>query len=152
MSINYSEESKEAVKADDVCCASCGIAPVDDIKLKILCDGCRCVSYCSDICQEDHREQHEEECKQRKAELYDNELFEQPEKTCFGECQICFLPIPLDQSKSSFLFWLLQKWCVMAVFTPISKSSGNNNCPFCREPAVNGGRRASQESNGEDEG
>ena len=75
MSIN-SEESVEAVKADEVC-ASCGIAPVDDIKLK-LCDGCDLVKYCSDKCREDHREQHEEECNQRKAELHDKELFKQP--------------------------------------------------------------------------
>jgi hypothetical protein len=96
MSIN----SEESVEADEVC-ASCGIAPVDDIKLKI-CDGCDLVKYCSDACRENHREQHEEVCKKRKAELHNRELFEQPEETCFGECPICFLPLPLDERKYTF--------------------------------------------------
>jgi len=36
--------------ADKICCASCGIAEVDDIKLK-KCDDCDLVEYCSDKCQ-----------------------------------------------------------------------------------------------------
>ena len=39
-------------------CASCGIAAVDDVKLKRCNDGCDLVKYCSDKCQELHREQH----------------------------------------------------------------------------------------------
>ena len=58
--------SEESVDVDEVC-ACCGIAPVDDIKLKLCDGGCDLVKYCSDVCQENHREQHEEECKGRKA-------------------------------------------------------------------------------------
>jgi len=44
-----------------LCCASCGIAGVDDIKLK-ACNDCKSIHYCSDTCQTDHRPQHEREC------------------------------------------------------------------------------------------
>ena len=46
----------EAAEAD-VCCANCGIAGVDDIKLE-ECNDCDLVKYCSDKCREEHREQH----------------------------------------------------------------------------------------------
>jgi hypothetical protein len=48
-----------------MCCASCGIAEIDDIKLKD-CDECDLVKYCSDKCKEDHRPQHEEACMERR--------------------------------------------------------------------------------------
>ena len=44
------------------CCAACGIAEIDDIELK-ECDGCDLVRYCSDDCREDHKSEHEEDCK-----------------------------------------------------------------------------------------
>src|SRR6056300_134398 len=83
-------------QADEVC-ASCGIAEVDNVKLKKC--TCELVSYCSDECREEHREQHEEECKKRVKELHDKKLFTQPDSSCFGECPICFLPMPLDNEK-----------------------------------------------------
>jgi hypothetical protein len=43
----------------DMCCAACGIAEVDDIKL-MECDACDLVRYCSDECQQDHSQQHEQ--------------------------------------------------------------------------------------------
>ena len=82
-----------------LCCASCGIAGVDDIKLK-ECNGCDLVKYCSDECQEDHRPKHKEECKKRAAELLDEFLFKQTESSCYGDCPICCLPIPIDPQKS----------------------------------------------------
>ena len=123
------------MEADEIC-ASCGITPVDDIKLK-ECDGCDLVKYCSDKCREEHREPHEEDCKKRKAELRDKELFEQPEKTCYGECPICFIPMPLDLQKSSFYSCCCKFVCDGCVVADY-KNSGNTNCPFCREPTVNG--------------
>ena len=117
-------------------CASCGIAPVDDIKLKI-CDGCDLVKYCSDACRENHREQHEEVCKKRKAELHDRELFEQPEETCFGECPICFLPLPLDERKYTF-YSCCCKWMCDGCSYADAISNGGDRCPFCREPVVKG--------------
>ena len=77
---------KEA-EADICCCANCGIAEVDDIKLE-ECDGCDLVKYCSDNCKDEHREQHEEECKKRTAELHDKELFTQPDGSHLGESSL----------------------------------------------------------------
>ena len=83
----------------DTCCASCGIAEIDDIKL-VPCDECDLVQYCSDECREDHNPEHEDECKKRAAELRDELLFKQPESTHEGDCPICCLPLPLDETKS----------------------------------------------------
>ena len=83
---------------DMMCCASCGIAELDDIKLKD-CDDCDLVRYCSNECQEDHLPQHGEMCKERAAELRDEILFKQPGSSHFGDCPICCLP--LDHNKST---------------------------------------------------
>jgi hypothetical protein len=52
-----STENNEAVADADEVCASCAKPEVDDVKLK-KCDDCDLVKYCSDDCQENHREQH----------------------------------------------------------------------------------------------
>jgi tetratricopeptide (TPR) repeat protein len=118
----------------DVCCANCGIAGVNDIKLK-ECGGCDLVKYCSDKCREVHREQHEEECNKRKAELHDRKLYSQPEGTHLGECQICFLPLPIDLKKSRLYTCCSQLACRGCVYANY-KSNKNEvrRCPFCREP------------------
>jgi hypothetical protein len=120
----------------DVCCANCGIAEVDDIKLE-ECGGCDLVKYCSDKCREEHREQHDEECNRRAKELHDRKLFTQPDETHLGECPICFLPLPLDPQKC--LFWSCCssstcKGCAYSDFKSIK--CDERRCPFCREPAV----------------
>eukprot|EP00986_Skeletonema_menzelii_P015812 scaffold12771_cov86-Skeletonema_menzelii.AAC.1 len=66
------------------CCASCGVAEVDEIKLK-ECNDCDLVRYCSDDCQIDHKPEHEEACKKRTAELRDELLFKQP-GACTEDC------------------------------------------------------------------
>ena len=53
-------------EAADICCASCGIAEVDDIKLN-ECNDCDLVKYCSEKCQQDHRPHHGVMCKERAA-------------------------------------------------------------------------------------
>jgi hypothetical protein len=73
----------------DKCCASCGIAEVDDIKLK-KCAACDLVQYCSDECQRGHRQQHEAICKERVAKLRDEILFRQPESSHCGERNVPF--------------------------------------------------------------
>eukprot|EP00984_Skeletonema_dohrnii_P027298 scaffold16833_cov80-Skeletonema_dohrnii-CCMP3373.AAC.2 len=80
---------------DDTCCASCGIAANDDVKLK-KCTACKLVRYCGVKCQREHRPQHKRECKKRAAELHDEILFKQPESSHMGDCPICCLPLPLD--------------------------------------------------------
>ena len=134
--VDAAEAAVEAEKEVEVCCANCGIAQVDDIKLKI-CDDCDLVKYCSDVCREEHREQHDDACKKRKAELRDKELFQQPEETHLGECPLCFLPLSLDIRKNTFYSCCCKEACKGCDYADY-KSSGNTNCPFCREPAVNG--------------
>ncbi len=131
MSATATEEDKEARAAEDLC-ASCGIAALDNITLE-ECDGCDLVKYCSDKCQEDHREQHDEECKKRVKELHDKKLFTQPDSCCHGECPICFLPMPLDVKKSTFYSCCSKKICDGCHHTHriINKQKF---CPFCREP------------------
>ena len=68
-----------------LCCASCGIAGDDDIKLKKC--ACKLVQYCSVKCQKDHRPKHKKECKQQVAELRDEILFKQPESNHLGDCR-----------------------------------------------------------------
>ena len=121
----------------DEVCASCGIAPVDDIKLKICDGGCDLVKYCSDACQGNHREQHEEDCKKRKAVLRDRELFEQPDGTHLGECPICFIPLPLDKTKYSFYSCCCKSMCNGCSYADCMNNR-RNRCPFCREPVVCG--------------
>jgi hypothetical protein len=48
-------EEEVAVAAGNMCCASCGTAAVDDIKLKNCDGGCDLVKYCSDTCEANHR-------------------------------------------------------------------------------------------------
>ena len=128
----------ETTKADTCCCcANCGAAEVDDIKLE-ECGGCDLVKYCSDICREEHREQHYEDCNIRKAELHDKELFTQPDETHLGECPLCFLPMPIDIEKSTFYPCCCKYICNGCCYAH-HKSSEGDRCPFCREPGVDGG-------------
>eukprot|EP00985_Skeletonema_marinoi_P012309 scaffold5908_cov152-Skeletonema_marinoi.AAC.17 len=119
-----------------VCSASCGIAEVDEVKLK-ECADCDLVRYCSDACQIDHKSQHEEDCKKRVAEIRDELLFRQPESSYLGDCPICCLPLPLDESKSS-LYSCCSKvicdGCNHANKMREVEASLQNKCPFCREP------------------
>jgi hypothetical protein len=124
--------AKAAEEEADICCANCGVAEVDDIKLED-CDGCDLVKYCSDGCQEGHREKHSEECKRRATVLHDKKLFSQPDGTHHGECPICFLPLPLDHQKSTFKSCCSKLVCNGCCYAHHIKS-GNQTCPFCREP------------------
>jgi hypothetical protein len=119
------------VSISDLCCANCGITEVDEIKLK-KCDGCDLVKYCSDKCMDDHREQHEEECKKRAQQLHDEELFTQPDSCHRGECPICFIPLPINPQKSIMKACCSKSICEGCLHA--NYMSGNFNCPFCREP------------------
>eukprot|EP00985_Skeletonema_marinoi_P008501 scaffold3865_cov86-Skeletonema_marinoi.AAC.1 len=123
------------VEVAEMCCASCGIAEVDDIKLK-ECDDCDLVKYCSDKCQQDHLPQHESVCKERAVELRDEILFRQPESSHLGDCPICFLPLPLNQK--SPLYSCCSKWicngCAYANQKRELEEKLQETCPFCRSP------------------
>ena len=135
------DSSSEATKEAGVCCASCGIAGVDNNESE-ECTECHSARarYCSDNCREEHREQHEEECKECADELRDKNLFRQPDSSHLGECPICFLPLPLDMRKC--MFWpccskVICKGCVYANCNSI----GDHICSFCREPVARGNKK-----------
>ncbi len=120
-----------------MCCASCGQAEIDDIKLKKCDGGCDLVKYCGDECQRNHREQHEEECKKRKAELHDKQLFTQPDISYMGECPLCFLPLSIVMSKSTLMGCcckIICKGCCYANRKRESEGGLEHRCAFCREP------------------
>ena len=117
-----------------MCCASCGTAEVDDIKLK-TCTACKSVRYCSIKCQKEHRSQHKRACKKRAAELHDEILFKQPEITNEGDCPICCLPIPLDKTKSTMMSCcskIICNGCVYSNDIRIYQEKLVSACPFCR--------------------
>ena len=109
---------------------------IDDIKLR-HCDGCDLVKYCSVECQENHRSQHEEACKQRVAELRDELLFKQ--SSCLGDFPICTLPLPLDVSKFSSMACcskFICAGCALANYRRETEMRLPQSCPFCRKPAA----------------
>ncbi len=125
-------------EADEVC-ASCGTAAVDAVKLKMCDGGCDLVKYCGDKCQENHREQHEEDCKKRKTELRDKQLFEQRDSSHLGECPICCLPMPLDPEKSTLMSCCCETICTGCHCANLMREIEQgleNRCAYCREPIV----------------
>jgi hypothetical protein len=128
--------SSNSEAADEVHCAACGIAQVDDITLK-KCAACGSVRYCSVECQKEHIPKHKKECQQRVAELRVEILFKQPESTHLGDCPICFLPLSLDQEKSRLLECcskMICRGCDYANFIREMEQKIEGKCPFCRHP------------------
>ena len=117
-------------------CASCGIAEVDEIKLKD-CDGCDLFRYCSDECQIDHELEHKEACKKRAAELRDELLFKKPESSHLGDCPLCCLPLPLDISKCTMnncCSKFICRGCAHADMIREYEGRLIHSCEFCRKP------------------
>ena len=118
-------------------CANCGAAESDEINLK-RCNGCYLVRYCGAKCQKEHWSQHKRACKKRAAELKDEILFKQPESSHLGDCPICCLPLPIDQSKSTLSTCcskLICNGCDYANFKREVEGRLQQRCPFCRELA-----------------
>ena len=116
-------------------CASCGKAAVDEVKLKKC--GCKLVQYCGVECQKNHRPQHKKECKKRMAEIREDLLFTQPGESHRGECPLCCLPLPLENSKTglnSCCCKLICDGCNFANRARESRESLEQRCAFCREP------------------
>jgi hypothetical protein len=134
--------------AEDVmmmCCASCGQAEIDDIKLKKCNGGCDLVKYCRDVCQENHRKQHEEECKKRRAELRDRDLFRKSEGSYLGECPICCLPLPLDENKSTMMPCCSKNICRGCEYANQMRENEEgleHKCAYCREPVPDSREKA----------
>ena len=125
------------------CCASCGVAETDDIKL-VPCDGCDLVTYCSDDCQNNHRSEHAANCRKRAAELNDELLFKQPESTHLGDCPICLLPIQLRTSQDPIVRYTMYSCCSKSVCLGCEYAiiegeidlGQPHSCPFCRTPEL----------------
>jgi hypothetical protein len=134
MNTNNSTEPDEDTMM--MCCASCGVAEVDGIKLK-KCTACKSVRYCSVECQKKHRLKHKRACKKKKADLRDEILFRQPESIHFGDCPICLLPLPIDPEKSIVMGCCSKVICNGCHYTnQMREMEGrlNPSCPFCRHP------------------
>jgi hypothetical protein len=119
-----------------MCCASCGIAEGDDIKLK-TCTACKSVRYCGVKCQKEHRPQHKPDCKKRVAELRDEILFKQPESSHLGDCPICCLPLSIDPRKSTLNVCCCKLICNGCDYAHTLREKQENidcKCPFCRHP------------------
>jgi hypothetical protein len=131
------DDCEASVMMTMMCCASCGIAEADEVKLK-ECATCDLVRYCSDKCQENHASQHKEACKKRAVEeLRDELLFQQPESTHLGDCPICMLPLLLDTTKSTIATCcskVICRGCSHADDLREVEGRSNRRCPFCREP------------------
>lgn len=118
-------------------CASCGIAGVDDIKLK-KCTACNLVRYCSVKCQKDHRPKHKKDCKKRSAELRDEILFKQPDSSDLGDCPICCLPLPLDTKHVTMMGCcgqMICNGCDIENQRRELRESLESTCLFCRQSA-----------------
>ncbi|EJK54371.1 hypothetical protein THAOC_26007, partial [Thalassiosira oceanica] len=84
----------------DEACANCGKLGSNAVKLK-NCTACRLVKYCGVDCQRAHRKLHKKACKQRVAELKDEQLYSQGLERPEGDfCPICTLPIPLPMGNN----------------------------------------------------
>jgi hypothetical protein len=119
-----------------MCCASCGVAEVDNIKLK-KCTACKSVRYCSVECRKKHRLKRKKSCKKRAAELRDEILFRQPESSHFGDCPICLLPLSIDPRKSTMQACcskLICLGCDSANKIREEEENLQHKCPFCRHP------------------
>ena len=78
-------------------CAACGKeGNSDDMN---TCNKCKMVKYCNASCKKKHRSKHKKACERRVAELREEQLFKEVEPE---ECPLCFLPLPLDASQSTF--------------------------------------------------
>ncbi|EJK65389.1 hypothetical protein THAOC_13754, partial [Thalassiosira oceanica] len=114
--VDHKSETGEA-------CANCGKHGSDTVKLK-NCTACRLVKYCGVDCQRTHRKQHKKACKQRAAELKDEQLYgrglERPE----GDfCPICTLPIPLPMDRHSTCSACLTTKSELVMVVPCLKCS-----------------------------
>jgi TPR repeat protein len=124
-------EGGEAAGAE--VCAACGIAESDEIKLT-KCAACESVQYCSDECERDHRQYHEEACEKRAAELRDEMLFKEPESSCYGDCPICFLPLPIAPTKFALTTCCSKTICFGCGYAHQLRNPWKRTCAFCRHP------------------
>jgi hypothetical protein len=116
-------------------CASCGIAAVDDIKLKYVSFVVAAISCV--IAAMIARVISTTKTKKRKAELHDRELFTQPDGICYGECPLCCLPlhsIPAYSIMMSCCSKIICNGCSYENKKREIEQGVEHSCAFCREP------------------
>ncbi|EJK47299.1 hypothetical protein THAOC_33990 [Thalassiosira oceanica] len=118
---------------DGESCANCGKHGSDIVELK-GCTACRLVKYCGVDCQRAHRKQHKKACKQRVAELKDEQLYSQGHERPEGDfCPICTLPIPFPMGEhSAFMACCMKRICKGCDYA--AQKRGMFDCAFCRTP------------------
>lgn len=70
-------------------------------------------------------------------QLPDDLLFAQPESSCYGDCPICFSPLPLDISKHGNIACCSKLICMGCFHANVMRErneSLRHTCPFCRHP------------------
>eukprot|EP00985_Skeletonema_marinoi_P020768 scaffold12428_cov81-Skeletonema_marinoi.AAC.3 len=130
-----------------MCCAACGVAENENIRLK-KCNACKSVRYCSVQCQKDHMPQHKRACKKLVAELRDEILFKQPESTHLGDCPICCLPLPIDDDKYIMMACcskMICNGCNYANRMRELEGKIQQTCPFCRHPRAKSQKEAERD-------
>ena len=119
----------------DEACANCGKQGSDTVKLK-HCTACRLVKYCGVDCQRAHRKQHKKACKQRAAEIKEEQLYSQGLERHEGDfCPICTLAIPIPMEEHSvFNACCMKMICDGCNFA--AQKRGMFDCAFCRTTMV----------------
>ena len=125
-------------------CANCGKHGSDTVTLK-NCNACRLVKYCGVDCQKAHRKLHKKACKQRAAELKDEQLYRQGHDRPEGDfCPICTLPIPLPMGQhSGFRVCCMKKICNGC--NVAAQKMDMSDCAFCRTPLPGDGMHGAGE-------
>ena len=125
---------------DDNTCANCGKGEEENRNLK-TCTACKMVKYCGRDCQIAHRPQHKRECKKRATEIHDEALLkEHPPKE---DCPICFLPLPVDLTQTTFATCCGKYICRGCLYGVVKEGCMRGKstediglCAFCRTPAT----------------
>ncbi len=68
---------------------------------------------------------------------HEADLFTQPDGSHVGECPICFLPLPIDRTKSGLTGCCSQLICLGCNHTNKNREIEQGlkqRCPYCREP------------------
>ncbi len=83
-----------------------------------------------DMCHDEHGT--------RRDRGRDDLLFAQPDSSCYGECPICFLPMPIDTLKHRIMTCcgnLICNSCTHSHWERQLEKSLKQTCPFCRHLA-----------------
>ena len=107
-------------------CAACG--KEGDGDNMNTCNKCDLVQYCYATCKKKHKSKHKKKCERRVAELYDENLFKEPQPR--EDCPVCFLPLP-SADQLAFYSCCGKDICNGCLHAMV-ESNAADLCPFCR--------------------